>query len=507
MGESYFHRKLFGKLKRVKTQPSIHSIQSLPSLTDSVSRLQDGERGQDEQVFHGQSSESSGLVHHQSTSADLIRCDAGSAPADSDESKGPQPEQLPGAPRAAGQADSGSPSPQESGQSTTSAPNNNNTQKPIKLRPKTRSRAILLFRRAASSLAHGGSSASSAQNPQPVSRQNTTNDPNNNNSQAPTRSHRFASLTLRMNSSSSAANVNEQHNNSTCLPRFIVPKMNALNLPIVCLIKSLDGELMREVFVHRYELGQYLIDSLKVSLGLKDSKYFGLKMAKCLDDQEDVRQPWLDLNESVCKQISKTKLVTMVTNNQSGSGNSATKSINFYLRIKYYPPNLTRVQDSFLRQYLWLQLKRDLRLGKLTSSMNNLTLLMACILQYELGDYSPDLVDRWPELNILPNQDLIEVQAIELWRTRLNGMKKHQVRMQFLRAAVIMETYGFDYYPVRDHQRQRAYLLGFNYNGIKTIRNGRIIHHFRWHSLSKISYERRMIIFHIYPTENSKVSH
>lgn len=131
---------------------------------------------------------------------------------------------------------------------------------------------------------------------------------------------------------------------------------------------------------------------------------------------------------------------------------------------------------------------------------------MACILQYEFGDFKQEHLERLPEMNIMPNQDLVEDAAIELWRSKLIGFKRHQAQMQFLRAAIILETYGFDYYPVRDHQRQRAYLLGFNYAGIKTIRNGRIVHHFRWHSLSKISYERRMIIFHIYPTENSKVS-
>jgi len=305
------------------------------------------------------------------------------------------------------------------------------------------------------------------------------------------------------------------------LPRFIVPKMNALKLPIVCLIKSLDGQLMREIFVHRYELGQYLVDNLKVSLDIKDAKYFGLKMASSLEDQENVKQPWLDLNESVYKQINKWGFANIGNQNKSNNTSNTNnhhptfpvssdinlKSVDFYLRIKYYPPNLARVQDPFLRQYLFLQLRRDLRLGKLTSSMNNLTQLMACILQYELGDFRQELVsERLNELSILPNQDMIEQQALLIWEKRLKGLRKHQVQMQFLRASVILETYGFDYYPVRDHQRQRGYLLGFNYAGIKTIRNGRIVHHFRWHSISKISYERRMIIFHIYPTENSKVS-
>lgn len=378
------------------------------------------------------------------------------------------------------------------------------------------SRAISLLRRAASTLTSAGSGSSSQlmgrrdgtggqQHQSSIERQNTADSGQSQGS----------NNVLRPPSST---------NSSTCLgkevPSFIMPKMGVLRLPLVCRIMSLDGELMREVFVHRYELGQYLIESLKVSVGIKDCKYFGFKLAKSFDDQEDLRNPWLDLNESVCKQLKSIKFACSSSasasflngqqqNNaqlQVSTNNSRQRSIDFYLRIKFYPPNLGRVQDSFLRHYLYLQLRRDLRLGKLTSSMNNLTLLMACVLQYEFGDSKPELIERVPELNILQNQDLIEEQAINLWRIRLAGLKRHQAQMQFLRAAVILETYGFDYYPVRDHQRQRAYLLGFNYAGVKTIRNGRIVHHFRWHTISKISYERRMIIFHIYPSENSKVS-
>lgn len=299
-----------------------------------------------------------------------------------------------------------------------------------------------------------------------------------------------------------------------CLPSFIVPKLNALKFPIVCRIKSIEGELMQEIFVHRYEEGQYLMDNLKVTREIQDPKYFGLRIASNVDDQESIERPWLDLQESVCKQINKFGItstsagsMTSLTNGIDKQPSQQMKSVDFYLRIKFYPPNLARVQTSFLRDYLFLQLRRDLRLGKLTSSRTNLTQLMACVLQYELGDYRPELVsEQLTEMKIMPNQDVIEQEALDIWETRMVGFRKHQAQMHFLRICVILETYGFDYYVVRDHQRSRGFLLGFNYAGIKLIRNGKIIYHFKWNSLSKICYERRMIIFHVYPNENSKVS-
>lgn len=372
---------------------------------------------------------------------------------------------------------------------------------------------------------------------------------------------------------------------------FLVPKTNALKLPIVCHIKSIDGNLLCEIYVHRFELGQYLIDSLKVSLGVQDFRYFGLKLVDDVADQDDPHRAWLEPNERVLKQLAKLghahqssrtrtssststlpsncptvasiqsagpslgassqgwtlkrKLESFDEETTSGGGgggldqaktaksasldrlnerstvpkrvdvgsssdDDCRRCVQMFLRIKYYPPNVPppTPQSAFLRHYLWLQLRRDLSLGKLTSSMNNLILLMACVIQHELGDFDQELADsRVHQLNILPNQDLIEEQAIEVWRLKFKGLRQTQVQAQFLRAAIILETYGFDYYAVRDHQRQRAYLLGFNYAGIKTIRNGLIVHHFRWQSVQKVSQERRMIIFHInHQTDNSKVS-
>lgn len=347
---------------------------------------------------------------------------------------------------------------------------------------------------------------------------------------------RRAATTLHLNRSSETMNKNkitradESRQSTDCeqrdknrfndsslapeAPKFLVPKMNHLKLPIVCMIRSVEGELMREVFVHQFERGQHLMENLKVYMGLLDTKYYGLKLCRRCDDQEDINNPWIDLNETICKQIKRRGILTRSisegsSNNNNyriGSSDVSSRSLDFYLKIKFYPPNLYRIKDSFLRNYLWLQLKRDLRLGKLTSSRANLTYLMACIMQYEIGDYNSEHLDKISNLNILPNQDLIEDQAIELWRLKLKGIRKCRALLQFLRASMILETYGFDHFQVRDHQRQRAYLLGFNYAGVKTIRNGRIVHHFRWHNINKISHERRMIIFHVHPKENSMVS-
>lgn len=307
-----------------------------------------------------------------------------------------------------------------------------------------------------------------------------------------------------------------------------ISAVNDFILPIICQIKSLEGNLLREVLIHRYETGQYIIDNLRVAFEISDTKYYGLKIVPNSPEHNVSTQiPWFKLNKSVYKQIvrqnkatpsvkslinalANTDHVVDIDSNRNINGNfsSIQFCVDIHLYIRYYPSNTATLHDQFLKQYLWLQLKRDLRIGKLTSTFKNLSYLMACVIQYDYGDHKPELVDQVKESHrkIVPHQDsgLIS-SAIDVWRDQLVGCKQHQTQMRFLRAAVLMETYGFDFHPVRDHQRRRPYLLGFNYTGVKTIRHGQVEHNFWWYHISKVSYERQMLILHLENT-NGRVS-
>lgn len=287
--------------------------------------------------------------------------------------------------------------------------------------------------------------------------------------------------------------------------KYIAPNLSCLQLPLCCLIKSLDDKILREVFVHRFENGQYLLDNLTAALNIRDDcKFFGLKIANSISEQENFRCQWLKLDESVFKQVKKLSVLA-----------SGKRTIKFYLRIKFYPPTLEYIQDTFLLKYLYLQLRRDLRMGKLTSSENNLISLMAFVLQYELGDADllqdqsenscEELSGKIRNLSIVPIQSLIEYKAIEVW-VKSKGLSQEQAELSFLRLAVLFETYGFqDFLPVKDHLRDEFYFLGFNYSGIKTIKDGQIVNNFSW-SRCTYTYEKRMLIFHLDAIDKAKVS-
>lgn len=206
---------------------------------------------------------------------------------------------------------------------------------------------------------------------------------------------------------------------------------------------------------------------------------------------------WLKPTKSIFKQVRR------LPNQIHGC------DLTFYLRVKFYPPTLNKVHDPFVLHYLWLQLRRDLKIGKLTSSMNNLAVLVACVLQFEFGNYrlvgAEEATGKLRSLDVVPNQNLIAKDAIVVWR-RLKDCKQHEAMLHFLRLSITLETYGFhDLYSVTDHQRQRPFLMGFNYRGVKLIANARIAHQYWWHNISLVTFEGKMLILHVYESETSKV--
>lgn len=280
--------------------------------------------------------------------------------------------------------------------------------------------------------------------------------------------------------------------------KFVHSILDSLKLPVVCAIKTIDDELVQEVIIHRYETGQFLVDALRNAFDIGAStKYFGLKLVPNSQEQS-ARLPWLKLKKSVFKQIVRQNKTTPSVRLLNASSSQLSVEFRFYIR--YYPSNTANLQHAFLKHCLWIQLRRDLLVGKLTSTVKNLAYVVACVIQYDYGDYKPQLVDQVQanarKLVPRPEPRLMSC-AMDNWRDHLNGCKRHQTQMRLFRAAVLMETYAFDYFPVRDHQRRRPYLLGFNYIGVKTIRNGQVVHSFWWHNIGKVLYERQMLILHI----------
>ncbi|XP_071523929.1 FERM domain-containing protein 5 isoform X2 [Panulirus ornatus] len=242
-----------------------------------------------------------------------------------------------------------------------------------------------------------------------------------------------------------------------------------------CTIRLLDDNEILECEFQSYHKGKVLLDYVFNKLNLIETDYFALRYV----DQNKQRH-WLDPNKNILRQIKNLS------------------PILFCFRVKFYPADPLRLQEEITRYQLFLQLRRDLLHGRLYCSQADAAMLAAYIVQAEIGDYEPakHYGNYISDFKILLKQTpKIEEKIMEFHPT----LKNHTPLMAetcFLKKASVLDTYGVDPHPVKDHRGSQLY-LGLNHTGVLTFQGSRKTHHFRWADIQKLNYEGKMFIVHL----------
>lgn len=256
-----------------------------------------------------------------------------------------------------------------------------------------------------------------------------------------------------------------------------------VNTEYKCTVRLLDdSEVLQCDFQHLCK-GQYILDYVCNALNLLEKDYFGLRYV----DSHKQRH-WLDLTKPVIKQVK------------------GMNPIVFCFRIKFYPQDPFRLKEEITRYQMFLQLRRDLLHGRLYCPPNDSALLAAFVIQSELGDYdSEEHGDNYvSEFKLLLKQTpRLEEKIAEIHQTQLRGQVPAVAEANFLRKACLLDTYGVDPHPVKDHKGNQLY-LGINHAGILTFQGSRKTHHFKWPDIQKINYEGKMFIIHLMFPEDVK---
>ncbi|XP_050314455.1 FERM domain-containing protein 5 isoform X2 [Anthonomus grandis grandis] len=248
------------------------------------------------------------------------------------------------------------------------------------------------------------------------------------------------------------------------------------NIVYKCTVRLLEDTEILECEYRPHDKGKQLLEYVCQQLSLVEQDYLGLRYV----DNHGQRH-WLDLGKSILKQVKDLDPVL------------------FSFRVKFYPPDPFRLKEEITRYQIFLQLKRDLLHGRLYCGSNEAAMLMALILQGELGDYDPEThVGHYAgDLKVLLKQtQVIEEKAMDIHQKQLKGQDQAQIETSFLKMACQLDTYGVDPHPVKDHKGTQLY-LGINYSGILTFQGSRKTHHFRWPDVHKINYEGKMFIIHL----------
>ncbi|XP_043477728.1 FERM domain-containing protein 5 isoform X2 [Leptopilina heterotoma] len=248
-------------------------------------------------------------------------------------------------------------------------------------------------------------------------------------------------------------------------------------------IRLLDDAEILHCDFQPQDKGRHILEYVCKQLNILETDYFGLRYV------DHCRQRhWLDLAKTVVKQIKDMD------------------PILFSFRVKFYPPDPLRLKEEITRYQIYQQLKRDLLHGRLYCSPGEASLLAACIVQSELGDYDPEIHESnyISEHKLLLKQtETIEEKAMDLHQTQLKGFTPEQAETHFLRLASQLDTYAVDPHPVKDHKGTQLY-LGINHSGILTFQGSRKTNHFRWSEVQKINYEGKMFIVHLTINEDTR---
>ncbi|XP_011333183.1 FERM domain-containing protein 5 isoform X5 [Ooceraea biroi] len=228
--------------------------------------------------------------------------------------------------------------------------------------------------------------------------------------------------------------------------------------------------------------GRYILEYVCKQLNILEMDYFGLRYV----DKERERH-WLDLAKTAIKQVKDMHEILLC------------------FRVKFYPPDPLRLKEEITRYQVYQQLKRDLLYGRLCCSPGEASLLVACIVQSELGDYDLEVHEGnyISEHKLLKTQTpTIEEKAMELHQNQMKGFTPEQAENYFLRLASQLDTYAVDPHPVKDPDKGTQLHLGINHCGILTFQDSRKIQHFRWSEVQKINFEGKMFIVHVTISED-----
>uniref|UniRef100_A0A1I7SG92 FERM domain-containing protein n=1 Tax=Bursaphelenchus xylophilus TaxID=6326 RepID=A0A1I7SG92_BURXY len=261
-------------------------------------------------------------------------------------------------------------------------------------------------------------------------------------------------------------------------PEEIVEKSHGITKPdqintrkqFLCKIILLDGTDLN-IALSRKAVGQEAYDKVFNHLDLDESDYFGLQYTDAYNVQH-----WLDPWKKIRKQISIGRICT------------------FRFQVKFFSSEPSNLRSEFTKYQFFLQLKNDIRTGKLKCPKSAVIPMAALQLQSECGDFNPEQHHAAfvSEFRFHPEQDEeMEIAILEEW-TRLKGRTPAEAEQFYLDHAKRLEFYGVELYEVLAKDGNR-YMLGLTPSGVIVLDNTTLIGLLFWHFMPQFSFHNRHI--------------
>ncbi|KAL5255122.1 hypothetical protein ACHWQZ_G014530 [Mnemiopsis leidyi] len=178
-------------------------------------------------------------------------------------------------------------------------------------------------------------------------------------------------------------------------------------------------------------------------------------------------------------------------------------------RIRFFPPDLTRISDDNIINAYFTHLRDDVIKGTLMTDPSTAALLSALILQADSGNYDPMVhdADFIRQADCLPSRysknNSSMIDSIVMEYEKLAGTRPVEAMVEFLDKSQNLHDCGVDYYPTKDKSGS-TFNIGAGHDGIFIKHNkfdNLIL--FKWVNIVTMKYDNKFLWLEI---ENKKPS-
>ncbi|KAM9723833.1 tyrosine-protein phosphatase non-receptor type 3 isoform 1-T4 [Menidia menidia] len=253
---------------------------------------------------------------------------------------------------------------------------------------------------------------------------------------------------------------------------------------LLCLVQLLDGTI--ETFrVSKQDEGVVLLDLVCDHLGLQEKQLFSLQIRESstaiASITANTHSPrWLEPEKPLKKQIK---------------GLASPFYLNFRVRFFISDPN--SLQHEQTRHLYFLQIRSDIKEGRLQCPLSSAVVLASYAVQSEMGDHCPSRQPGYlSKCHFIPQQDEDFLSKVEDLHPQHKGLKQSEVELCFLNTARTLDWYGVELHSAMDI-KNAPLMVGLTSNGVAIFCNMVCSNFFPWGNIIKISFKKRRFIIHL----------
>ncbi|XP_068998949.1 tyrosine-protein phosphatase non-receptor type 3 isoform X1 [Embiotoca jacksoni] len=253
---------------------------------------------------------------------------------------------------------------------------------------------------------------------------------------------------------------------------------------LLCLVQLLDGTI--ETFrVSKQDEGVVLLDLVCDHLGLQERQLFSLQIRESrtaiASITANTHSPrWLEPEKPLKKQIK---------------GLASPFYLNFRVRFFISDPN--SLQHEQTRHLYFLQIRSDIREGRLPCPLSAAVVLASYAVQLEMGDHCPSRLPGYlSKCHFIPEQDEDFQSKVEDLHPQHKGLKQSEAELCFLNTARTLELYGVELHAAMN-ANNTPLMVGLTSSGVAVFCNMICSSFFPWGNIIKISFKRKRFLIHL----------